>query len=146
MLFASTGITAGKQKNIVVKTVQQSLYAGQLHGRHWRDIRDDITKEAELAEPEGTVGNGVPASDEHKNDGDRITQILEDDNANDKGIESSRRRNVQSPEKNDDGVTCDVCLERDTEPGIDFGPRIGEGEGLVAGKRPHLIMRQFSGK
>ena len=48
------------------------------------NIRDDITEETKFTEPEGTSRNRIAATDEHQNDWDRITQILEDDNADDK--------------------------------------------------------------
>jgi len=68
MLFASTGMTAGKQKNTVVKTVHKRLHINSSRWGFsgWRssgEVRNTVTEEAEFAKEEGTSWESITSSD-----------------------------------------------------------------------------------
>jgi hypothetical protein len=48
-------------------------------GEERPDEEDDVCEEADGAEPEGTVADGVPAADEEGDDGDSVGDVEEDD-------------------------------------------------------------------
>lgn len=115
-------------------------------GEHWREgeeddaeggpaQEDDVGDEADLAEPEGPVGDVAPLLQQTYH-GDDVGEQEEGDTARDEGVERRRRGEVEQADDGDPGAGHEVCVEGHTDAGVDLGPQVGPWETLVSGEGP----------